>query len=137
MSAGAVGRDVDEPQQQRLHAIVAVERDREIDRLAHLPEGDVRRGDPSLEIVEQHGAVAGLAGDAFVERQDLHELRLGHARGGDQRRRAFDVAALLDGLAEAGDAGLARFGSTELERGGQIQRLRGGFRGCAPLRRRA
>ena len=124
----ALGGDVRQPDQQRLHPLLAVERHGQVDRLAHLARRDVGRGDPPLEIVEQHGVVAGRAGDALVERQDLHQLRVGHARGGDQRRRAFEIAALLDRLGQIGDAGLARLCAPELQRGRPVQRLRGGLR---------
>src|SRR3954447_10874926 len=49
------------------------------------------------------------------------------ARARDERRRALEIAALLDRLTEVGDAGVARLGASQLETGGAIQRLGGGF----------
>ena len=125
---GAIRRDVRQPHQQRLDALVAVERHRQIDRLAHLAGRDVGGGHPPFQVVEQHGGVARLPGDALVERQDLHQLRLGDPRGRHQRARAFEIAVLLQRVAQAGDARRARLRPRQLQRGGAVQRLRGGAR---------
>ena len=133
---GAVGRDVEQPHQQRLHAIVAVKRDGQIDRLAHLAERDVGRRPPAARdsrAARRRRPTGGrcarrAAGSSPARRRARPRRRPASPRA--RRSRLFSIASHR--LAMPASRVSARPSSSA---GGAIQRLGGGFRACAPPRR--
>ena len=125
-SGSWVGRaDLGQPEQQRLDARRFAERDGQVDGLARLGHRDRGRRRPSFEVVEQQALVAGLAGDALVEREDLDHLALGQPGALDQRGGAIEIGALLE---------RERTAWRSRRRGWRRAAARGPRRGTAPPR---